>query len=81
VLKHAKAKQLELVLTFGPDAVSLTIADDGAGFDPGEHHDGFGLLGMHERAERIGAKLQVSSRSPSGTLVETILPKSALSRD
>lgn len=81
VLKHAKAKQLELKLSFGADAVSLTIADDGAGFDPDEHHDGFGLLGMHERAERIGAKLRVSSRSPGGTRVETILPKSALDRD
>jgi signal transduction histidine kinase len=80
VLKHAKAKQLELKLTFGADSVSLSIEDDGTGFDPGEHHDGFGLLGMHERAERIGAKLQVSSLSPSGTRVETILPKSALSR-
>jgi len=80
VLKHAKAKHLELKLTFGADAVSLSIEDDGTGFDPGEHHDGFGLLGMHERAERIGAKLQVSSLSPSGTRVETIVPKSALNR-
>jgi signal transduction histidine kinase len=80
VLKHAKAKQLELKLTFGTETVILSIADDGSGFDPGEHHDGFGLLGMHERAERIGAKLHVSSRSPSGTRVETVLPKSVLSR-
>jgi len=78
VLKHAKAKQLELKLTFGADTVSLSIADDGAGFDPCEHHDGFGLLGMRERAERIGAELRVTSRSPSGTRVETILPKNVL---
>ena len=79
-LKHAKAKQLELKLEFGADAISLSISDNGVGFDPSEHHDGFGLLGMRERAERIGAELRVSSRSPLGTRVETILPRTTLNR-
>lgn len=79
VLKHAGAQRVELILTFGPDAFSLSISDDGRGFDPQAHHEGFGLLGMRERAERIGARLVVSSRPARGTRVETVIPRSALS--
>lgn len=78
ILKHAGAQQVELKLTFGADAVSLLLADDGAGFDPRVHHDGFGLLGMRERAERIGGRLLVTSRPAQGARVETVIPRSAL---
>ena len=78
VLKHAAAQQVEIRLTFGADTVSLSISDDGTGFDPRAHHDGFGLVGMRERAERIGARLLVSSRPEQGTRVETVIPKGSL---
>lgn len=78
VLKHAGAQQVEIQLVFGPNSVSLSIADDGTGFDPRAHHDGFGLVGMRERAERIGARLLVSSRSGHGTRIDTVIPKSSL---
>ena len=78
VLKHAGAQQIEIRLMFGPDTVSLSVADDGNGFDPHAHHDGFGLVGMRERAERIGAHLLVSSRPGLGTRIETVVPKSRL---
>ena len=45
-----------------------------AGFDPDAHHEGFGLLGMRERAQRIGARLTVTSERARGTRVETLLP-------
>lgn len=80
VLKHAEARYVTLTLAFDTDAVHLWVADDGVGFDPAAHHDGFGLLGMRERAERIGAKLQVTSRPRQGTRVETVVPRSALER-
>lgn len=80
VLKHAKARYVTLTLAFDADAVHLWVTDDGVGFDPGAHHDGFGLLGMRERAERIGAKLHVTSRPRHGTRVETVVPRSALER-
>lgn len=79
VLKHAGAQHVELELTFGTDSISLLLADDGAGFDSRAHHDGFGLLGMRERAERIGGRLLVTSRPARGTRVETVIPRSALS--
>jgi len=78
ILKHAKAQHVEVKLLFGADTVTLSIADDGVGFDPRGHHDGFGLLGMRERAESIGARLLVSSRPAQGTRVETVIPRSAL---
>jgi signal transduction histidine kinase len=79
VLKHARAQRIEVKLIFTADKVTLSIADDGVGFDPRGHHDGFGLLGMRERAERIGARLLVSSGPARGTSVETVIPRSALS--
>lgn len=74
VLKHAHATAVEVELTFAPKQVSLSIADDGVGFDPAAHHEGFGLLGMHERAQRVGAQLCVVSHAAGGCRVETILP-------
>src|SRR5260221_2339362 len=78
VLKHAKAQHVKVNLVFGPDAVTLSIADDGVGFDPRAHHDGFGLLGMRERAQSIGARLLVSSSPAQGSRVETVIPRSVL---
>jgi signal transduction histidine kinase len=78
VLKHAGAQHVELNLVFDPGAIRLSIVDDGVGFDPRQHHDGFGLLGMRERAERIGARLLVASTPAKGTRVETVMPRSAL---
>lgn len=76
VLKHAHAQQVEVTLAYSPQTVCLAVKDNGVGFDPDAHHDGFGLLGMHERAQRIGARLMVASRPGGGTLVETLLPLS-----
>jgi len=72
-LKHARAAEVELVLDYGPHAVSLSVIDNGIGFDPAAHHDGFGLVGMRERAERIGASLHVTSAPGRGSTVYTRL--------
>jgi len=68
-LKHASARNVELLVQYQADGLSLVITDDGLGFDPAGQHDGFGLLGMRERAERIGATLHVSSAPRRGTRV------------
>ena len=72
-MKHAQAQRVDLTLAFGPDGVSLSVTDDGAGFDPEAHHEGFGLLGIRERAQRIGARLVVTSAPGHGTRIETLL--------
>ena len=56
------------------DAVVLSITDDGAGFDQKVRHEGFGLIGMRERAERLGARLAIQTAKGAGTTVRVLLP-------
>lgn len=74
VLKHARARTVHISLAYDAYALRLSVVDDGVGFDPRAHHDGFGLVGIRERAGRIGARLSVVSRPAQGTAVETALP-------
>lgn len=70
VVKHARAHTLRVDLMTTPAQVSLTIQDDGQGFDP--HHvpaDHFGLRIMRERAAAIGAALTLTTRIGEGTSV------------
>jgi signal transduction histidine kinase len=75
--QHSAATQLEIELTYGQDLV-LRVADNGVGIDSivaGRGKDGhFGLLGMRERALRIGGKLTLVSSSASGTEIKLVVP-------
>jgi PAS domain S-box-containing protein len=79
VAKHARATHVEVILERRDDHVLLIIEDDGAGFDPDMQagaRNGFGLLGMQERAALVGATLQLESAPGKGT---TILVRMAAS--
>ena len=53
----------------------LTVEDDGIGFDPAEVARGhLGLIGMQQRAERIGAELEAGRRPGNGTRIRMTLP-------
>jgi len=71
--RHAQAKHASLVISFSAEAVTLRVVDDGVGFsvprNPAEYalHGHYGLLGLHERAELIGATLEISSNPGNGT--------------
>lgn len=71
IIQHAGAKQVRVALVEKNDRLTLTITDNGRGFDTKteatEHQ--LGLQGMYERAELIGAELVVSSEAEEGTLV------------
>ena len=74
--RHAEATQAYLKLARAGGRVELTIADDGIGFDPAAERkaDGrFGLLGMSERAEALGGRLQIESTPGAGTRVTVCL--------
>ena len=58
----------------GAREVTLTVGDDGCGFDTAVHARGTGLRGMRERAVLIGASLDVESRPGHGTIVRLRLP-------
>ena len=80
VLRHAHAGRAMLHIAFYPQNVLLEITDDGQGFEvpespsefaPSGH---FGLLGMHERAELIGARLEIRSTLGEGAHLTVALP-------
>jgi len=76
--RHASAGWVHVGLTVGDDGLDLRVADNGRGFDPDADHAGhFGLLGMRERAQRVGAQLEVISAQGAGTQVRVNLPLSA----
>ncbi len=72
VAKHAKATSVAVLLERRADHISLVIEDDGVGFDSsaaGRTSQGFGLLGMQERAALIGANLEIESVAGEGTSI------------
>ncbi|MDX1933112.1 MAG: sensor histidine kinase [Capsulimonadales bacterium] len=75
-VKHAaEARQAEVRLARDRDKVTLTIADDGAGFDPdGAAGTGIGMHSMRERAEGLGGTFTVDSKPGLGTTLTAILP-------
>lgn len=79
VARHAQAKRAEVCLQFTEQAVRLIVRDDGRGFvvpeSPAElaQVGHFGLLGVQERAEAIGARLQIQSATGAGTELSVYL--------
>lgn len=75
VYQHARAKNAWITLIFQPESVVLEIRDDGVGFNPPAdplHYarmGHYGLLGLYERSELIGAKLTIRSVPGEGTRV------------
>lgn len=73
VVKHSKATNADLQIHFGQQDIMLQILDNGIGFEipksptdlaPNGH---FGLLGIHERVDLIGARLELESAKHQGT--------------
>jgi signal transduction histidine kinase len=73
VIRHANAAKVTVTLDRGPDALTMTVRDDGQG--AAEVVEGNGVRGMRERATELGGQLQVTSPGPSaGTVVTAVLP-------
>ena len=74
---HSKGSRLEVALTYARD-LSLVVSDDGKGMDAATAVQGksghFGIRGMRERAQRIGADLTISSAERSGTEIRLVVP-------
>lgn len=77
VVKHAAASRVILTVTGFPDRVELTVEDDGPGFETEAAHEGFGLVGMRERALLVGGQLRIASLEDGGTRVSAVLPRPA----
>lgn len=76
--RHSQANKIEVELEYSTKHLRVLVRDDGAGIDPNVLHSGrdghWGLAGMRERAESIGARFRVWSRARAGTEVELSIP-------
>lgn len=73
--RHAAATEIRQRLRFGNGWVTLTIMDNGKGFDVASKvGKGFGLTGMHERVAALGGSLSIDSQPGQGTEVSATLP-------
>lgn len=86
IRRHARASQVNIILTFATDSVSLEICDDGQGFfcptDMGKliRAGHFGLAGLQERMSLIDGALQIESAPGRGTIVRAQAPLERLQR-
>ena len=75
--RHSGAAHIAVTLKYEPARVRLDVRDDGGGFEPAAPHspgEHFGLLGMDERANKIGGELRIDSTPGSGTTVSVHIP-------
>lgn len=84
-LKHADATLIEVILQLSAQQLTLSIRDDGAGFDAPRHLEHaepghYGLLGMRERAAHIGAEIGWRSEPGRGTTVTVRRPTNGEAR-
>ena len=75
---HAKANKIQLDVEYASKFVRVLVSDDGCGINPDVLDTGrdghWGLPGMRERSEKIGATLKLRSRIGAGTEVELTVP-------
>jgi PAS domain S-box-containing protein len=74
VSKHSLARRADLTVRAAPGAIQIEVRDDGVGFEPSLVREGFGLVGMRERAALLGGTLEVESTRGSGTRVRAEIP-------
>jgi signal transduction histidine kinase len=67
IQRHAQANQVWMQLDYGHSNISLSVSDDGVGRPETTAQQGFGLLGLQERATQLGGHLQVEARPGGGT--------------
>jgi PAS domain S-box-containing protein len=76
VAKHARATRVEVVIAREDGAISVSVRDDGVGFDPTASRKprSYGLLGVRERAYLLGGETRIHSTPGGGTEIEVRLP-------
>jgi signal transduction histidine kinase len=75
IKKHARAQNVNITLSYMPDALALDVADDGQGFDAARlNRGGFGLTSMRERAEELGGEFTIESEPGKGTKIAVLIP-------
>lgn len=71
---HARCSQLTISLVYHRSTVEMIVQDDGAGFVVSSDSAGFGIRGMHKRADNISAQFRIDSAPGKGTAVHVLAP-------
>ncbi|WP_062436946.1 sensor histidine kinase [Herbidospora daliensis] len=71
--RHARATRVSVVASLDRRAAQLVVSDDGRGFTPGS--EGYGLLGMRERVELAGGRLDIGAPPGGGTRLTVTVPR------
>lgn len=69
VLKHSRAKNMNIDLVDGDKTINITLKDDGIGFENDGNKKGSGLLSMRKRANLIHTDFQLTSEKGKGTSI------------
>ena len=77
VVRHAKAKQVDVRLMLRDDALDLAVSDDGIGLPMDGRPSGFGLIGIRERVATRAGKMELRARAGGGTVLSVTLPLAA----
>jgi signal transduction histidine kinase len=77
VSKHSQAEHATLRVEERDSFIRIEVSDDGVGFDPNLVREGFGLVGMRERAALLGGTLSVDSEREAGTRIKAEIPLTA----
>ncbi|MEZ4595223.1 MAG: GAF domain-containing sensor histidine kinase, partial [Chloroflexota bacterium] len=73
--QHAQASQITVKLVVTPQTVTLTVADDGCGFELDKVANGrFGLVGLNERVKLLNGRFHIESAAGQGTLLKAQIP-------
>jgi signal transduction histidine kinase len=79
--RHSQASVIETVLDYAQDRLRILVGDNGCGIDPEVLRSGrdghWGLSGMRERSEKIGARLKVLSAAGAGKEIDLTIPAGA----
>ncbi len=74
IIKHAKAKNVNITVKRHIYDINISIKDDGVGFDINENHTGFGLKGIKERLQILEGTMTIDTNYAKGTVFEFLIP-------
>ena len=81
IRKHAQASKMNAIVEFGEGKTTVTISDNGKGFDTGDNLTNLprtgklGLAGMEERVRLLGGTLRIQSELGKGTTITVVIPQ------
>ena len=74
ILKHSKATSVEIQFINFDNEITITIEDDGVGFDSAKINSGIGIENIQKRVDYLQGTLEISSIKNKGTFIVIVIP-------